>query len=259
MQKKKERDNPKGLEEEPFCTESFESRLVTRRSALTTAGKVAIGVAAVAALSGTSGAAASVLGRGALMTASVKRQCGSILAKPASVGIFTYMMPSTLNVDISHETVTLPLFRGRTKEGKNIWYIVTESSDLTDATNRGVNYSNKMLNALGTKAVQEGYYDGDTLVFDGTVNFDLTRVLVPDPVNGFPPLKYAPGAMGDARYSPLVHLKSGGKDLVINAPQVANHTGVSDSVVDIDYGRRTVTLLVLAGFVDGQFNIYLRT
>jgi len=170
------------------------------------------------------------------------------------------MLPSALSVDITHETVTLPLYHGLTSTGKDTWYIVTESSDQNDATQRGVNYSNKLLNALSTAAVQNGSLNGETVVFDGTVNFGLTRVLVPDPVNGFPPVSLAPGAMGDASYSPLVHIVNGaGEDLVINAPQVANNTGSSGSVVDIDYAGGTVTLSMLSGWVDGQFTGYLRT
>src|SRR5271156_2053549 len=70
-----------------------------------------------------------------------------------SVGIFSYSFPAALNIDIAHETVTLPLYRGATRDGRTTWYIVTESSDNADAARRGVNYSNKMLNALGTAAV----------------------------------------------------------------------------------------------------------
>jgi hypothetical protein len=185
-----------------------------------------------------------------------------------SVGIFSYSLPSALNIDIAHETVTLPLHKGRTGNGETTWYIVTESSDQADATQRGVNYSNKLLNALGTAAVQNGRLEGETLVFDGTVNFGLTRVLVPGP-NGFPPTQFAPGAMGDPKYSPLVCVVAEQgqnqdgtvpcRGVVLNAPQVANETGVSGSVVDIDYGRKTVTLSMLAGWVDGQFTLYLRT
>jgi hypothetical protein len=50
-----------------------------------------------------------------------------------------------------------------------------------------------------------------------------------------------------------------GTVLVLNAPQVANETGRSGSVVDIDYGRKTVTLNMLGGWVDGQFVLYLHT
>ena len=183
-----------------------------------------------------------------------------------SVGIFTYSFPGALNIDIAHETVTLPLHTGATLKGRTIWYVVTESSDQADAKRRGVNYSNKMLNALGTAAVQKVHYNGDgTLIFEGTVDFGLTPVLVPGP-DGFPPAEFAPGAAGDAKYSPLVHIvAAGNKDgdtdvgLVLNAPQVANETGKSGSVVDIDYDRKTVTLNMLGGWVDGQFNLYLHT
>jgi hypothetical protein len=183
-------------------------------------------------------------------------------ARPPSVGIFSYSLPSALNIDIAHETVTLPLHKGRTRNGETTWYIVTESSDQSDATQRGVNYSNKLLNALGTAAVQNARLQGDTLVFDGTVNFGLTHVLVPGP-NGFPPTQFAAGAMGDAKYSPLVCIVADGtlpcKGVVLNAPQVANDTGVGGSVADIDYERKTVTLSMLGGWVDGQFTLYLRT
>ena len=184
-----------------------------------------------------------------------------------STGIFTYSFPGALNIDVTHETITLPLHRGATRTGRTIWYIITESSDQSDAARRGVNYSNKMLNALGTAAVQKASFAGnDALVFEGTVNFGLKHVLVPGP-NGFPPSSYAPGAQGDAKYSPLVQIipavdgddrvpKSG---LVLNAPQVANDTGVGGSVVDIDYSASTVTLNMLGGWVDGQFNLYLHT
>jgi hypothetical protein len=56
---------------------------------------------------------------------------------------------------LKHETVTVPLHEGRTKDGRVTWYVVSESSDQADAKRRGVNYSNKLLNAVGTAAVQK--------------------------------------------------------------------------------------------------------
>jgi hypothetical protein len=153
---------------------------------------------------------------------------------------------------------------GARQDGRPIWYVVTESSDQKDAAQRGVNFSNKMLNALGTAAVQKALLDHGKLVFQGTVDFSGTRVLVPGP-NGFPPSEYSPGPVADAKYSPLVNIvtQQNGQErntgIVINAPQLANDTGQSPSVVAIDYGRRTVTLKMLAGFVDGQFTLYLHT
>jgi hypothetical protein len=191
------------------------------------------------------------------------------------VGIFSFSFPGALNIDVTHETVTLPLQMGATQDGRPIWYVVTESSDQKDAAQRGVNFSNKMLNALGTAAVQKALLDHGKLVFEGTVDFSGTRVLVPGP-NGFPPSEYSPGPIADAKYSPLVNIvtQQNGQErnavtqqhgqerntgIVINAPQVANDTGRSPSVVAIDYERRTVTLKMLAGFVDGQFTLYLHT
>ena len=114
-----------------------------------------------------------------------------------ATGIFSFSLPSALEIDIAHETVTLPLYKGRTRNGTTFWYVVTESSNEADARRRGVNYANKMLNALRTAAVQEGGYHNGTLIAEGTVNFGLKHVLVPGP-NGFPPLQFAPGAVGDA-------------------------------------------------------------
>ena len=188
-----------------------------------------------------------------------------------SVGIFSYSFPGALNIDIEHETVTLPLHEGRTADGRVTWYVVSESSDKADATRRGVNYSNKLLNAVGTAAVQKVHFHDDELVFEGTVNFGLTHVLVPG-ANGFPPLQFAAGAAGDAKYTPLVQIvpekdekgekgekTAPGTGVVLNAPQVANETGKSGSVVAIDYDRKTVTLNLLGGWVDGQFTLYLHT
>ena len=192
-------------------------------------------------------------------SAVVRAHADSTPPTPPATGIFAYSLPSALNIDIEHETVTLPLQEGRTTDGRRTWYIVTESSDQADATRRGVNYSNKLLNAVGTAAVQKVTSGAAGLVFPGTVNFGLTHVVVPGP-NGFPPAKFAAGAAGDAKYSPLVQIVAqAGSGIVLNAPQVANDSGQSDSVVNIDYGRRTVTLNMLAGFVDGQFTLYLHT
>ena len=174
-------------------------------------------------------------------------------------GIFTYSLPSAIAIDVAHQTVTLPLHLGRTRDGAAVWYVITDSSDQPDARRRGVNYASKLLNALGTAAVQEGLSEDERLVFAGTVDFSHKRVLVPDPINGFPPLQFAPGARADARYSPLVRTGAGGRVLVLNAPHVANASGRSGSVVDIDFDRRTVTLSLIAGWVDGQFNLYLHT
>ena len=163
---------------------------------------------------------------------------------------------SATNLDLVNATVTLPLFKGRSASGDIVWYVVTESSNRDDARARGVNPAPKLANALGTKAVQKVTVARNGMVrFAGTVDFSPTRVVVPSIPNGFPPITAEPGALGDAAYSPLITRDN---KIVLNASQVANSTGVHDSLVSIDYATRKVTMKLLRGFYDGHDIIYLR-
>ncbi len=164
------------------------------------------------------------------------------------------LLKSAFALDAKAGTVTLPAFRGRSTAG-DVWYVVTESSDRADARRRGVAWAPKLRNALGTKAVQRATSQDGGLRFAGTVNFRPKTVVVPGD-EGFPPAKVAPGAIGDARYSPLV---TTGNRIVLNASQVANDTGRSDGVVSLDRKRGRVTLKTLTGFFNGQTVHYLRT
>ena len=56
---------------------------------------------------------------------------------PPSTGIFSFSHPSALKIDVAHETVTLPMYEGRTRNGKVFWYVVTDSSNEADAKRRG--------------------------------------------------------------------------------------------------------------------------
>ncbi|MGI8712211.1 MAG: hypothetical protein ACR2NR_03315 [Solirubrobacteraceae bacterium] len=178
-----------------------------------------------------------------------------IATAATSTGVFADRLPEALNVDVAHETVTLPLHAGRTTGGERVWYIVSDDSNRTDARRRGANYAHKLVSTRNTKAVEHVTQRGGELVFPGMVNFSRERVLVPSS-QGFPPKRYAPGARGDSRYSPLIQLPNG---TVLDAPQVANRTGLNGSVRAINYRARTVTLNLLGGWVDGQFTLYLHT
>ena len=178
-----------------------------------------------------------------------------VASAPTSRGLFADRLPEALNVDVAHETVTLPLHAGRTTAGERVWYIVSDDSNHADAGRRGANYAHKLVYTRNTKAVEHVHQRGRELVFPGTVNFSHKRVLVPSS-QGFPPKRYAPGARGDSRYSPLIQLPGG---TVLDAPQVANRTGLNGSVRAINYRARTVTLNLLGGWVDGQFTLYLHT
>ncbi len=162
---------------------------------------------------------------------------------------------SVIAIDEQQATVTLPLFEGATEDGEPVFYIVTDSSDEGDASERGVNFAPKLTNALGTQAVQDASEEGGEIVFEGTVDFS-PKLRVEPSKDGFPPDVAKPGAIGDAEYSPLVSTDS---ETVINASQVANDSGMHDSVVEIDTEAMEVTMAALPGFVGGSDSLYLRT
>ncbi len=169
-------------------------------------------------------------------------------------------LKSSLNLDVSNITaksVTLPLLQGWTK-GEKTYYILTESSDYADAKKLGINYSPVMKYAIGSQGVQNVTMGNDgKIVFKGTVDFSVVRVLIQGSPNVFPPSTAIPGSIGDAEYSPMIVTPEG---IVYNAPQVANNSGVQDRVLGIDYNAMTVKLLLSDGFYDGhQFFYHLVT
>lgn len=184
------------------------------------------------------------------------------VAKPATLSIPNYLV-SALQIDKVSNTVTLPLFRGEAPGRGTTWFIVTESSDLREAVRLGVNWSPKLVNALGTAAVQRAKLDdGSRLTtrarveFRRGVNFSGRRVVIPGsdlfPVD---PATHA-GPVGDRGYSPLFTFD--GK-VVYNGPQIANVSGLHGKVVSIDYGKRQVTLRMTSGFYLGRVAHYLST
>lgn len=158
-------------------------------------------------------------------------------------------------VDTIAGTVTVPLYQGRMRDGRTVWYVVTDASDRQLARRYGANYSAKLRNAPPA-AVRAASQVGGTLVFDrGTVDFAPERRVVPGPApHAFPPAEAVPGSVGDADYSPLVRVR--GSDAVLNATIVAfdvaateiefpngnvNHAKVIDRATAISPARRTVT------------------
>lgn len=172
-------------------------------------------------------------------------------ASPAAAGSEVFL-DSAIAVNRQEGSVTLPLFRGR-HDGQTVWYVVTESSDKDDAERRGVNHAEKLRNARGTAAVQQARRAAGVLNFAGTVDFSPERVVVPGP-DGFPPAEFAPGAIGDADYSPLVTVNG---RTVLNASHVANSTGLHDAVLSISFAARRVTLDTFDGFYEGNRVQYL--
>ena len=160
----------------------------------------------------------------------------------------------TSAVEHEDDTATFPLHRG-TSGGKDVWYIVLDSSDGNDADARGVNRSQKLNNARGTAAVQKVKLVNGVIDFPATVNFSYARKVVAGP-QGFPPDVAEPGARGDDGYSPLIELPNG---IIINAPHLANASGQADKVRNIDFAARTVRYAQTLGFQGGRAVKYVST
>jgi len=196
------------------------------------------------------------------------------------------VLESSLQVDLTHETVRLPLYKG-TANGHDVWFILTEASDLGLAHNSGLNYAPKLANiAIGCpECVQTVTLDSPTadqnkfgpavVHFTGEPDFTPTRTLVPGP-NVFPPASFSPGAVAGPGYSPFIQIA--GSSVVYNAPIVASgdgpfdvntHTNTGDRVLGIhiaeppfpsgQFLESWVDLLLVKGFDAGQPILYLST
>jgi hypothetical protein len=195
------------------------------------------------------------------------------------------VLESAIQVDLTAETVRLPLYKG-TANGHTVWFILTESSDLGLAKNSGLNYAPKLANIANgcTDCVQVVTQDQPTpdqnkfgqavIHFQGEPDFSPTRTLVPGP-NGFPPASFSPGAVAGKGYSPFIRIE--GTSVVYNAPIVAtgdgpfdvvHHTNTGDRVLGIhiappappgQYFDSWVDLLLVKGFDAGQPILYLST
>lgn len=169
-------------------------------------------------------------------------------------GGFTTDIVSAIAVNPGNETVTLPLLQG-SHNGQPVYYVVTDDSNQADAAARGVDYAPKLAHALGTAAVQTVSIASGVVEFPGIVDFGPTRAVTPGPAgNEFAGGSYTPGADGDGTYSPLI---TTGNGTVLNASQVADVSGVHDSVASIDYARHQVTLRSFFGFWNGHRTLYL--
>jgi len=185
---------------------------------------------------------------------------------PSLVGPVQLLKSGT--IDAVHGTITLPLYLGHMKGSKkNVWYILTDVDDPNVAAELGLNFSAKLTFASNAARTATLAADG-TLVFDkGTVDFSPVRSIVPGPAGAeFPPLSAAPGAVGDADYSPFVQVVNAG-GVIYNAPIVAfgvdagqisfpngnvDYSKVHDEVVAIDPANQTVTINLINGFSFGR-------
>src|SRR5207245_5681132 len=143
---------------------------------------------------------------------------------------------SAIQVDLSKETVRLPLYKGKAG-GKTVWYVLLDASNAGLAHDLGVNYAPKLANiaindpeAVQTVTLESPTPDqnkfGQAVVgFQGAPDFSPTRIAEPGPT-GFPLANFQPGAVAGPGYSPFIRIA--GSDAVYSAPIVATGDGPFD-------------------------------
>ncbi len=196
----------------------------------------------------------------AAMSAVAARESGRRAYSPTSGVKFkkadNVFLKSALAVDFTYRaaTVTLPLFRGLSPTGANVYYIVTDASDFAVAKAMGLNYAPKLAKAAGTPGAQNVTLQNGVMRFRGNVDFSPVYQVSPGPApTYFPPASFRPGAVGDAEWSSMAVLPSG---TVLNVQMVQNASGAHDRLKAIDLARRTVTMSLLDGVHDGKQYYY---
>jgi hypothetical protein len=192
---------------------------------------------------------------------------------------------SAIQVDLSKESVRLPLYKG-TADGKTVWYVLLDASDQGIAHDLGVNYAPKLGNlaigcpdcvqtvTLGSPSPDQNKFGQAVVNFQGAPDFSPTRIAQPGPT-GFPLDKFQPGAVAGKGYSPFIRIA--GSPTVYSAPIVAtgdhpsdvvHHTDTGDRVLDIhiagasapgQYAESWVDLLFVKGFDAGRPIVYIST
>jgi hypothetical protein len=194
-------------------------------------------------------------------------------------------LESAIGVDLSKETVRLPLYKGKA-DGTTVWYVLLDASDSGAAHNLGLNSAPKLANlGIGCpQCVQTVTIDSPTpaenpfgqavVNFAGAPDFSPQRVAEPGP-DGFPLAKVEPGAVAGKGYSPFIRIA--GSPTVYSAPIVAtgdgpfdveHHGNTHDRALGIhvapksppgQYLESWVDMLFVKGFDAGQPIVYLST
>ncbi len=194
-------------------------------------------------------------------------------------------LESTIQVDLSANTMRLPLYKGRA-HGQTVWFVLLDASDAGMAHNLGVNFAPKLANiGIGCpKCVQtvtlqaptpaQNRFGQAVVNFKGAPDFSPTRVAKPGP-KGFPLAAFRPGAVGRPGYSPFIRIA--GSPVVYSAPIVASgngpydvvhHKNTADRVLGVHIAPRSpqgkfleswADLLMIKGFDAGEPIVYLST
>jgi hypothetical protein len=202
-------------------------------------------------------------------------------------------LQSAIQVNLSNETVRLPLYPGIAYAGtphqEKVWYILEDASTSGAADDLGVNFAPKLANIgiscpacvqtvhLINPSPEQNHFGPAVISFAGAPDFSPTRIAVPGP-DGFPLAKFQPGAVAGPGYSPFIQIA--GSDTIYNAPIVAtgngpfdvtHHTNTGDRVLAIhiapnptdspsgSFQESWVDMLFVKGFDGGQPIVYLST
>jgi hypothetical protein len=232
-------------------------------------GLIAVLAAAVAA--GTS--LAIVAGAGTAASAAPAVRADQVPGESTGLGQLSGLLPrdkltleSAIQVDLSNETVRLPLYPGIAYAGtphqEKVWYILMDASDAGAAHDLGVNYAPKLANiaisdpaavqtvTLSNPTPQANPFGPAVINFAGAPDFSPTRIAVPGP-DGFPLAKFQPGAVAGPGYSPFI--KIAGSDIVYNAPIVATGDGPFDVTHHTNTGDRVLAVHIAGPSAPGQF------
>ncbi len=215
-----------------------------------------------------SAAAALAVAASAVLATAAFTGANAVPSKAGSLGPKTGMLPrdhltveSAIQVNLSKETVRLPLYPG-TAHGKKVWYVLLDASDAGLAHDLGVNYAPKLANlaisdpgavqtvTLGSPAPQANPFGPAVVHFAGAPDFSPTRIAAPGPA-GFPLAKFAPGAVAGPGYSPFIRIA--GSNIVYNAPIVATGDGPFDVVHHANTGDRVLGIHIAGKPKPGQF------
>ena len=189
-------------------------------------------------------------------------------ASAKGIGPLTGLLPrdhlteeSAIQVDLSKESVRLPLYKGKAN-GQTVWFVLLDASDSGIAHDLGVNYAPKLGNlAIGDpEAVQTVTLESPTpaqnkfgqavVDFQGAPDFSPTRIAEPGPT-GFPLAKFQPGAVAEKGYSPFIRIA--GSQTVYSAPIVATGDGPFDVVHHTNTGDRVLGVHIAGPSEQGQF------
>jgi hypothetical protein len=197
---------------------------------------------------------------------------------------------SAIQVDLSKETVRLPLYKGVAYKGtpqqETVWFTLLDASDSGIAHDLGVNYAPKLGNVgigctdcvqtvtLESPTADQNKFGQAVADFQGAPDFSPTRIAEPGPT-GFPLAKFQPGAVAGPGYSPFIRIA--GSPTVYSAPIVATgdgpfdvvrHTNTGDRVLGVhiagpsapgQYAESWVDVLFVKGFDAGQPIVYIST